>query len=527
MKSLVPRSFRRRLPLSYAAIALLNAVALGAVLLFTLRDFYARQERAYMERNAEAIAQVLSPLLQIDPPPDALRSQLTAFSFLTQTRVRLLETDGALWADSGDPMIPRGLATIVLQVRIDQTTQSYSQTVTGDGQEAGYTSLIAIEDAAVGLKLSESTILKGSEPGAIVQDFAAPIGSGLTDIIGLVGERSAEVVRTGILDPHDSVVGYVELSEGPAYGRAILRGVSRGWGIASAVSVLLAALVGWRVSRGLSRPLVALTDITERMADGDLAARADLAPIEELGTLAQSFNRMAGRVEHTVSTLRRFVADAAHAFNTPLTALHTNLELMHANDPSCEQRQLVEQAQQQVERLESTTRCLLDLSRLEAATGQPEKCPIDLVALAESVGEPQASRAEQRGLTFDLALPDDPVVVQGHAGQLRQALDNLLDNSIKFTPAGGTVRLIIVAEGHEANLRVEDTGIGIPAGDHSHLFERFHRGRNVSAYPGSGLGLAITKAIVDRHDGRVSLKSDASGTVVSISLPQADPTEVR
>ena len=521
MKSVLPKSFRRRLPLSYAGIAMLTALALGTVLLITLRGFYARQERVYLERNAEAIGEVLARLVQIDLPSEALRSQLNTFSFLTLTRVRLLDAHGSVQADSGDPLLPRGVSTIALQVQIDQATQSYSRTVEGAGEERGFTSLIAIQDANAGLTLSQSTFLKGiqPEPEAFVQSFVAPIGSGLTDIIGLGGERSAIVVRTPVRDISGSVTGHVELSEGPAYGRVIMRSVAWGWGIAGAISVLLSGLVGWRVSRGLSRPLEALTETTERMAAGDLGARAVVSPMRELGVLARSFNRMAERVEHTVATLRRFVADAAHALNTPLTALHTNLELVSASPGSDGQRQLVQEAQVQLERLVATTRSLLHLSRIEAGWEQTQDDYVDLGQLARAVCEPFASRAERGGLAFELLLPSQPVVVRGWAAQLGQALDNLLDNGVKFTPAGGAVRVKVSAEGKEAFVQVEDTGIGIPSADLPHLYERFYRGGNASTFPGSGLGLAIVKAIVERHGGRVTTLSDMSGTAVSIVLP--------
>jgi signal transduction histidine kinase len=282
--------------------------------------------------------------------------------------------------------------------------------------------------------------------------------------------------------------------------------------LAGAVAVALAAVAGWFASRRISAPLLALTTVTARMAEGDLAARADVDQRDEFGGLADSFNRMAGRVEGTVVTLRQFVSDAAHEIHTPLTALRTNLEL-------APQDEFVVQAQAQVARLEGLTRGLLDLSRIEAREPSAARAPVPLLSLVREVAETYASQAEQAGLGFELDLPDAPVVVPGDAGQLQRAFANLLDNAIKFTPPGGTVTAGLRRKGEQVELWVEDTGIGIPADDLVDLFGRFHRGRNAAAYPGSGLGLAIVKAIAEAHGGEAGGENTARGARFAVWLP--------
>jgi signal transduction histidine kinase len=130
-----------------------------------------------------------------------------------------------------------------------------------------------------------------------------------------------------------------------------------------------------------------------------------------------------------------------------------------------------------------------------------------------------ASQAEQAGLDFTMQLPDSPITVQGDESQLQRALDNVLDNSLKFTPPLGQISLSLAAEGETAVIVVRDSGIGIPADDMPQLFNRFHRGRNTAGYPGSGLGLAIVNKISERHDGRVHVNSGAWGTEVRLILP--------
>ncbi len=273
-------------------------------------------------------------------------------------------------------------------------------------------------------------------------------------------------------------------------------------------------LIGLLLSRGISRPLVDLTTATQAMSAGDLSVRVSVRRHYhgEARELAVAFNRMAGQVEETIVTLRRFVSDAAHEIHTPLTALRTNLELSPDDE-------FVQRAQAQVERLEMLAEGLLDLSCIEAGAPAEAHVPVALIPLVQEMSELYASRAEQAGLTFDLTLPEASVTVQGDGAQLQRALGNLLDNAIKFTPAGGTVSVGLYQEGEWVDLWVEDTGIGIPEDDLPHLFGRFHRGRNAAAYPGSGLGLAIVKAIVEAHGGRVRGENVEQGARFTVWLP--------
>ncbi|MEA3375610.1 MAG: HAMP domain-containing sensor histidine kinase [Chloroflexota bacterium] len=518
-----PKSIRWRLPLSYGAIALLAALALGVVLLTSLRGYYARQERDYLMGNVQEIARRMARLLALEAPTEVLQSQVDTFAFLSQTCVRLRDATGRVLADSGAPesvQVASGGAhagegdVIILSERARITpTVSSAQA----GESFGITHFV-ITDSGL-----------STEPPVAAPVEAMPVAGTLygfvlgqeTTVPVVAGPRSDQSVRTDFYDQTGDLLGTVELSDGPAYGREIVNSVARAWAVASGVAVVLAAGVGWLVSRRMSGPLLALTGVTTQMAEGDLSARADVARQDEFGTLARSFNQMAGRVEETVTTLRRFVADAAHELHTPLTALRTNLELAAEAGPE-EERSFVAQAQEQVARLEALTKGLLDLSRLEAGNASAPYEPLDLVALVRQVSEVYASRAEQAGIAFALDLPKTPVIVSGNADQLCRAVGNLLDNALKFTPAGGgvTLRLRPSSCSRQVELWVQDSGIGIPEEDLPHLFERFHRGRNATAYPGSGLGLVIVKAIVEAHGGRVRGENVEQGARFTVWLPR-------
>jgi signal transduction histidine kinase len=234
-------------------------------------------------------------------------------------------------------------------------------------------------------------------------------------------------------------VAMVQLSEGPAYTVTALRSTLVAWLVAGVAAVLLAAMVGWLMSRRLTRPLLALTAASDGMAHGDLTVRTEVGRADEIGSLAGSFNVMAEKMQHTVGALRRFVADAAHELGTPLTALETDLELAQQQHDESERTRLIARAMRQAERIDQLSTDLLLLSRLDTGTVPTPMGPTDLVSLTRHVADSFASRAEQAGIELALDLPAGELLVMGYAEGLQTALDNLVDNALKFTPAGGTV----------------------------------------------------------------------------------------
>ena len=159
-------------------------------------------------------------------------------------------------------------------------------------------------------------------------------------------------------------------------------------------------------------------------------------------------------------------------------------------------------------------------SQAGAADAEPQR--FDLARLVHGQAEVQAARAEQAGLQFTLDVPHEPVWITGQPEQIRALADNLVDNALKFTPAGGAVAVRLGVTAEAAVLAVEDTGIGIPPDELPLLFRRFHRARNAAAYRGSGLGLALVKAVAERHGGRVLAENTGRGARFTVMLPRAE-----
>ena len=507
------KSIRSRLALSFAGIALVAALALGAVLLAILRNYYLNQELDYLIGNAQAVSTVVTAMMSAHAPHDQVQSQVENLAFLTQTRIQVYAPDGNLIYDSGSPQNVNVNFGVMKQTLIQNSDVLPKNKV-----------FIAVGDSktmpappADELNPKDFFIYRSVQAGGSAYGFELRLPGEAAPVTA----RSSQRITALMLDPKkNEKLGSVELSEGPAYGSAILSSVARGWVFASAIAVLLAALIGWYISRRISAPVLALSEVTARMTQGDLSSRADVKSRDEFGQLARSFNEMAVQVEQTVSTLREFVADAAHELHTPLTALQTNLELAQDEKNVSKRSRYLARAREQAQRLEALVKSLLDLSRIEAAKSKLDLEPIDFSQLVQETSEQFASRAEQTEHEFVVGALEENIIVMGNADQLRQVITNLLENALKFTPKAGRISMTFERTENGSRLTIKDTGIGIPAEDLPHLFERFHRGRNASSFAGNGLGLAIVKAIVRTHGGQIAVESaPGNGTQITVSMP--------
>ncbi|MFM9114585.1 MAG: sensor histidine kinase [Planctomycetota bacterium] len=296
----------------------------------------------------------------------------------------------------------------------------------------------------------------------------------------------------------------------------------------------LAPPLSFFVANQFTRPLSELTSLADRLRPERLDERLPIYHNnEELDQLAKTVNHLLDRIKKYLDQNRDFLMNAAHELRTPLAAIRSNVELASNRcDEDPEMRETLLDLLDQCDTLHMLVNQLLLLSESEATRLQTSVSPIslsDLVRKSIDIFEPVA---EERGLRLSSTIRED-LFVTGNRHHLRQVLNNLLDNAIKYTPAGGVIRVDLDCGGTplQARLDVADTGIGISATDVTHVFERFFRAdrsrqRDVSTR-GTGLGLSICRAIVEAHDGRIELASQpGKGTVVTISLPLVTPVVV-
>jgi signal transduction histidine kinase len=219
----------------------------------------------------------------------------------------------------------------------------------------------------------------------------------------------------------------------------------------------------------------------------------------------------------------RFVSSVSHELRTPLTSMVGYLELLRegeAGELNSEQLRMLEIVDRNSRRLNKLIGDLLVMARLDSGRMEHAFTDVDLVGLVTRQVESIAALASKQGVGIDLVIDAPHVIVKGDVVRLGQMIDNLLSNGVKFTPPGGTVMLSVETSDDRVILTVTDTGVGIPADEVDHVFDRFYRASTVGTIGGTGLGLPIAKAIVEAHDGTIDAVSQVGvGTTFTISLP--------
>lgn len=281
------------------------------------------------------------------------------------------------------------------------------------------------------------------------------------------------------------------------------------FGSALAVVMVLGLVGGAWMSRNLLRRVDAMSETAQRIMEGSLSERVPTdGRDDEFDRLAGNLNRMLARIEALVLGMRAVSMSISHDLRSPLSRLRNRAELalVEARPGDDETlRRTLEDTVADTDGILATFNALTEIAQAEAGTARAELAPLDLAALVRDAAELYAPVAEEKGIGFTVAAAD-PIPIRGHAQLLAQALANLLDNAIKYTPAGGRVALAAsaLADGG-ALLTVEDSGPGIPPADRERVFERFVRLDASRSAPGSGLGLSLVAAVARLHDSRLAL----------------------
>jgi two-component system OmpR family sensor kinase len=547
------RSIRWRLVASYVLLTLLTVSLIGVLALSLIKRYVGQQELDYLTANGEAVARQALPLMRPVARPADLHELARTASFLGNIQVRILNDHRRVLADSGQPTKVDELVWIVtpIEVRIQSLDTPFG---------ASIMVLPASGPSAVGISHSQGEaldVLEHLPPGTeftvvhreeglwgsrfifggrqrLDATRTSPVTATLSlqdTLEGHAALRSERVVTVPI-GQVDRPIGYVELSKGPDLSTEALTTARRAFLLAAGGATLLAVIVGLLVSRGLTAPLHSLTAAADQMSGGDLSIRAPARGKDEIGQLARQFNQMAERLESSFTelaaerdSLRRFIADASHELRTPVTALRNFNELLQgaaADDPAARAEFLAE-SQVQLDRLEWITHNLLDLSRLEAGLIALDVTRHDAEELIRTAAAAFRTLAHEKDVTLSVQEPSSPLAVHCDRARIELALSNLLDNALKFTPAGGQVEIGAEPAAQNVRLWVQDSGPGIAPADREHIFERFYRGRDSHA-EGIGLGLAIVRSIVQAHGGHVTVEGEpGAGSRFVIQLPTAGP----
>ena len=336
-----------------------------------------------------------------------------------------------------------------------------------------------------------------------------------TDADGAVVRRPARGLQERMPDGELVFVG-ADVGEAEGYVVKILRAL---WG-AGALVILLGLAGGVLVSRDVGRKITRLTDVIAAVRAGDLRARAQVRGAgDEYDELATGLNDMLERLERSIGGLRHAGDAIAHDLRSPLTRLRARLEaaMIEADAGRADPRLALHQALEDADGVLRTFAAVLAIARLEAAGDAPDQALFDPGALAADMAELYEPLSEDKGLEFKAELTPG-LKVRANREFVAQALANILDNAVKYTPSGGAVMLRVRRRSSgDIEMAVTDTGPGVASADRARIVERFVRLENSRSQPGVGLGLALVAAVARSHRGQLEL--DEGPGVVGESGP--------
>lgn len=503
----VPQSFQTRLTFAFMAVVALTLTLVAPVLVLKLDEFFRQQEETRLQERADATAEILMLFIARavgDDQPVVWVDRATG-EVLLNPAVNVLLRDAGL------------LQTVADEVALARVEISFGPAV----QDTDGT-LVPEPDPSLSFQAeTRMDPERGQQPDSAIRPATASAGRANT-------QRDWGIQAT-LSEPFTSRATTI----------AAINGLLL---VMAAAAFLIAVLVAAFLAHRFSVPITRLTDVSRRLAEGDLASRVATDDLSsgtlELRTLSTQFNQMADRLEESVGIIRGdrdrsrdFLADVSHELRTPIAAMRTFVELLQGPagvDPAARAEFLGSSATQ-LDRLDWLAQNLLELSRLDSGLALLDLRPDDLRGTIESAVEQQLAAAERRGIGLRVVQPDRPLRIRHDSPRIGQVVGNLVGNALKFTERGGEVRVTARADaGGGARIEVEDTGVGIAAAELPRIFDRFYRGsaNNEARSTGSGLGLAIAKSIVDMHHGTIAVESRVgTGSRFVVTLPR-DPREV-
>jgi two-component system, OmpR family, sensor histidine kinase BaeS len=495
------RSFRLRLVLAFALVVAVALALVLATLPRLLDGYFQQQEQLGLKSRADAVATLVAQQLKVY---------------------------GTIGAPATHPILNATEPMTASQSTIDALGSA----------EAGF-----LHDLTPKVAMADVTVAIAPAPDDPVPVYAVTVP--LADSAGASGQQREPLTATS--DAVDVADTWWTASPAGAPTRVITATLSnpftdRAQTIGTIANVLLGAatlallvaiVASVLLAQRLTIPIHRLTRASRALAEGQLDSRVAVSPHEssEVAELAGAFNNMAERLQESIDVIsqdrdrsRAFLADVSHELRTPIAALRTFNELLQggAGDDTLTRTEFLGQSARQIDRLEWLATNLLDISKLDSGLVALDLRPDDLRTAVENAVEQAQPVADRKGVTLAMHTPDAPVRQLHDPPRIGQVLANLIGNALRFTPQGGRVDVDLEATATGAQLAITDTGIGIPAEELPHVFERFYRGTALQEErdSGSGLGLAIVKSIVDMHEGRITIQtSPGAGTQVIVTLP--------
>ncbi|MDH3977641.1 MAG: HAMP domain-containing histidine kinase [Gammaproteobacteria bacterium] len=288
------------------------------------------------------------------------------------------------------------------------------------------------------------------------------------------------------------------------------------WGLA--ITLALALTGGLLMSNNVLKRVSQFNSTSRRIMAGDLTQRiATTDSGDEFDELAHNLNAMMDQIESLMKNIQHISDNVAHDLRTPLTRLRNRLEDLNAEAGENENGE-IDACIDDADSLLATFASLLSIARIESGSYESDLQPVNLSQATRDAYELYKALADEKAISFSCDAPGE-VCVSGDKNLLFQAITNLLDNAIKYTPDNGHIEISLHQNGDIAILKVADSGSGIPADQRGQVLQRFYRLDQSRSEPGAGLGLSLVQAIAQRHGAKLELDDNAPGLIITMQLP--------
>ncbi len=457
------KSIRSRLIITYVIVILITTFFFNVSIIAFLRQYYISNIKETMMNQLQMSAQLMESYMNSQTESIDLNDFLKRIKTVTAAQIQIIDKEGHLLGDTIS--FPDG--EILLSQDIEKALSGTPETWMGKDDLAG------------------ETVLAVSYP--VMQ-----AGS----IFGVIRAVST-------LEGVDVLIGRVFL-------------------LLLLITVAITAaciVVSYILSSGIIRPITKITQVAEKMAQGDLDIRAPKTTRDEIGQLSDTLNHMAQELSNHEKLKDEFIASISHELRTPLTSIKgwaVTLRSMNDENPP-EVTEGLTVIEKESDRLTELVEELLDFSRFAAGNITLNRKPVDFSVLLDYIRCQMTPKASRVGIEIHLECPENLPVVHVDENRMKQVLINLVDNAIRYSPAEGNVWIRAEAEAAVVVIQVSDEGCGMDDEEISKVTQRFYKGKNSS---GNGLGLTICDEIVRMHGGELTIKSELTkGTTVSFTIP--------
>jgi heavy metal sensor kinase len=290
---------------------------------------------------------------------------------------------------------------------------------------------------------------------------------------------------------------------------------------AFSIILLMGALAAWFVAKRAMQGVERVTKTAGIIGTEGLSSRVPVGNEgREIAELANAFNGMLKRIEALIADMRSVTDNIAHDLKSPLTRIRGIAETtLTGSQDMPEYREMAGNVIEECDRMVSMINTMLEIARTDAGIGRPGSLKVDISVILKDITEIYEALAQDKGIKLSLDISETLPEVLGDKSMLQRAMANLVDNAVKFTPAGGRVTVSAKADTDGIMVSVNDTGPGISETDLPHIFERFYRGEKSRSTPGSGLGLSLVMSVAKAHGGDVTVKTSSKGSTFQLSLP--------